>query len=91
MVLDINIKSLLKLYHKGRIDLVYKKIYDAAEDIATYETQKYMSVLEIKKIYGDEEEPKFVIKVLNYKRKRTEHHINNMMQLLIQSKDFKEK
>jgi len=86
MVLDfnLNIKNMLKLFHKGRVDKIYEKIYSIAENLAIHDTEHYESrvygefmVKDKKNIVND-----YTLKILKYRTERLEYHMNKMIELL---------
>ena len=80
--------NIRKLFLSGRIDKVYKKIYDLAEELAVHEMKIYQSLTASKLIKKSVnlENPNFedilLEKVVAYRQKRLQHHINEMKNLL---------
>lgn len=91
-IFDFNINPLFKLYKKGDIVRLYKKMYYLAEELAIHEmdqkrlliTQDRINEKFKKATNNSVEDPKLTLlgDIVNFKTTRIEHHMNEMKKLL---------
>lgn len=80
--------NIQKLFLSGRIDKAYRKMYELAEELAIHETELYKSLTGSKLIRKVNNSKDFDLmsnlleKVVAYRQKRLQHHINEMKDLL---------
>lgn len=86
--MNFNVNIIFRLLKKGRIDKAYGNMYNVAEGIAIHETELFIEKMTVGydkyKIKGADDAS---IKILNYREKRIEYHLNKMIELI---KLFKE-
>ena len=83
---DINIfkldfKHLAKLLEKGRVDVVYNKMYKIADRRSRGEIEIYLYEL-MGKSHTIKSNADLLTKILDFRKERFEHHMNEMKQLL---------
>jgi len=90
--MSFNVNFIFKLLRKGRIDKAYSNMYTVAESIAIHETEMFMDKLTVGydkyKVKGMDDAS---LKILNYKQKRIEYHLNKMKELIELFKEEREK
>ena len=79
--------NIQKLFLEGKIDKVYDRMYTIAHNLAVEELKKNFELINIKlrksKSFNEKDYPeKFLERILEYKKKRIEHHMNEMKELL---------
>jgi len=89
---NLDLGSLMKYWKRGRIEKVYEKMYDVAENLAHHEMNKFDGKLKSQlglipgKIEGNQDFldkfTKFQSRSLNYRERRVQHHIDQMKELL---------
>jgi len=83
---DINIfkldfKHMAKLMDKGRVDLVYNKMYNVADKRSRGEIKIYIYELRAK-VHTIKSNADLLTKILDFRKERFEHHMNEMKELL---------
>ncbi len=91
-ILKVNIP---KLILKGDVAKAYQKMYIIAEEIASHETERRTHLFHklAKKKTKDNVKDymwEYVEEMIKYKEKRTQHHINEMKELLKLREQLKE-
>ncbi len=82
-IFKVDFSNLAKLFRRGKIDVVYNKMYSTACELAVFETRKFASsfkepnhtnVRSAMEAHFD--------KVSKYQQRRIAHHMNEMKDLL---------
>lgn len=89
----LHLGNILKGLRKGNIVKVYSKMYSLAENLASRETEKYLteslSKIEVSQVGGDKWDNealiKFVNNIWNFHNDRINHHMDEMKKLLVMS------
>lgn len=83
--IEFGLKDLIRLFNQGKVDKVYEKMYDIAESIAVHEVKQYRDEVYLKSVAnkitlsGPQD---YVIRQIEFKRKRIDHHMKKMEDLL---------
>ena len=83
--INFDLGNISKLLKDGRIDRAYKKMYSVADSLSANETKKYMENLKIKAICKGttyEDAVSIIEKLYEYRKERTEFHLEEMKKLL---------
>ena len=78
-------RDLVNLLSRGKIDLVYDRMYNIADKIASYEYKKYIAEILIKAKTGllsNEQQISLLTKAFDYRRDLIERHLNKMLTML---------
>ena len=80
-IFKLDFKHLAKLLEKGRVDVVYNKMYSVADRRSRDEIETYIYELRAK-IHTIKSNADLLTKILDFRKERFEHHMNEMKQLL---------
>lgn len=85
-----------KLVLQGKIDKAYSRMYALAEELATYELNKNLELINYrlsksKKIKSQDYGWEYVDRINKYKEKRINFHMNKMKELLQMSLNYQDK
>lgn len=79
--------DLSKLFSKGKINILYEKMYNTAHNLAAEELRKNLDLINIElkenlKITGKNYFEEYLKKMMKFKEEKIEHHMKEMKELL---------